>query len=64
MKNKPTKISKGLSISKDLLTKTLARAKNEDRSFSYIVCRAIKRDLDSKLVKPLTATAREQQTAA
>jgi predicted CopG family antitoxin len=45
MKNKPTKISKGLSISKDLLTKTLARAKNEDRSFSYIVCRAIKRDL-------------------
>jgi DNA invertase Pin-like site-specific DNA recombinase len=51
MKSKNAKAT-GLSIPQDLLEKTLARAKAEDRSFSYIVVRAIKRDLAENRVQP------------
>lgn len=42
--------TKGLSIETDLLEKVLARAKAEDRSFSFIVRRAIKREMAEELL--------------
>lgn len=45
------KISKGLSVTAQLFNKAQAQAKAEGRSFSFIVCRAIERDLASRSVK-------------
>lgn len=45
------KISKGLSITEKQFTAAMNRAKAEGRSFSFIVCRALERDLVSRTVK-------------
>lgn len=39
------KLSKGLSIDQDLFDAVTEVAQRESRSFAYIVCRAVKRDL-------------------
>jgi hypothetical protein len=49
--NRPS-VVKGLSLPQDLLDKVLAKAKAEERSFSFIVRRAIKRDLDHEILQP------------
>jgi hypothetical protein len=52
MQKNTTKLSKGLSIEEDLYNRTLARAKAEGRSFSFIACRAIAHDLEHRTVQP------------
>lgn len=47
---KAPKLTKGLSIDEPLYRAALKRAREEDRSFAFIVCRAIERDLKVKKV--------------
>lgn len=49
-KRKTAKLSKGLSIDRKLHSAIMAVAKKESRSFSFIVRRAIERDLHGHLV--------------
>lgn len=45
-------ITKGISLPDSMLQRVLAKAKAEDRSFSYIVRRAIQKDLDLYFIQP------------
>ena len=54
---KAPKLTKGLSIDDDLFRAAVTQAKKENRSFAFIVCRAIERDLLLKRVTKDTSTA-------
>ena len=47
---KTPKLTKGLSIDEPLYKAAVERARQENRSFAFIVCRAIERDLIAKKV--------------